>query len=621
MQPTSSGRREGGFSGRGAARLLALAAAAAASCSDLAFSPQATPGRLSIVPADTLVTVGDTVAFHVMVLDEIGSAMPTPPTWTRPAWSAADEAAVRMLDDGRGVALKPADTKVTVQLAGLLGRTPLRVNPRRARLSAPVFYLTQGIQDRAGSVPLIAGREALLRVFATIDQEAYFDLEVRATLFRPDGLDFALPMRSASRVVPTTVDEGDFDQSFNAPIPPAMITPGTTMIIELDPEGTIDRAPGSQMRIPATGRLGLNIRRVPPLALTVAPIVSSLDSAAKIVDAVRGLDGDSEHLRLARAVLPVGAVNASVREPYATSVDLTRAPDWVRLLEELTLLYKAEGLRGHLYGAMLPSPRTARTGIGYISLEPIAAGELSAQVIAHELGHNMSLKHAPCGGATAPDKHFPYTGGAVGVWGYDFHAERVVFPGLYKDVMGYCTPAWGSDYHFKRALAFRLSREAGAAARASAQRAKTEALLLWGNTGRGPDAGPRIEPAFVAETYPSLPEGPGPYRIDGTGAAGEPLFSFSFDPVEDEFGGGPFAFAVPLDPAWEGELAEIVLTGPDGEARLRRDGESPAALVRDPATGRVRAIVRDWSGQSPIALEPGLEVVVSDGIPGPSRLR
>ncbi len=608
-------------------RLLATAAAAglaglAGACADLAFSPRTSPASLGVSPADTLFTVGDTVRFSVTVFDEAGRPMPTPPTWIQPKWSADDTAAIRFLDDGRAVAFKAADTKITAEMAGLVGRTPLRANPRRARLSAPVHYLTQGVQDSVGGVPLVSGKQALLRVFAVTDQEAYFDLKVRATFKRPGGLELAVPMRSVARVVPTGVDQGALDLSFNGLVPGVMIVPGTTMVIELDPERTIELSPGSAPRIPKTGEIALDVREVPPLDLTVVPVVSTLDPNATIVEATRGLDADSEPLRLARSVLPIDEVDVSVRQAYETSVDLTTSPGWVRLLEELTLLYKTERVRGYYYGALSPSGDAARTGIGYVAIESIAAGLLDPQVIAHELGHNMSLKHAPCGGAAFPDQHFPYEDGAIGVWGYDFRSGRIVFPGLHKDVMGYCKPVWGSDYHFKRALAFRVEDEAAWARRPPET---TPTLLLWGNTGLGPDAEPRIEPVFAADAYPSLPDEPGPYRLDGLSAAGQRLFTLSFGAAEDEFGGAPFAFAVPVDPSWDGALAEVVLTGPDGDFRLGRGGATPTALVRDRATGQLRAIVRDWSGVLPrwtsrlVPEEP--DIVVSDGVPAPTQQR
>ena len=43
----------------------------------------------------------------------------------------------------------------------------------------------------------------------------------------------------------------------------------------------------------------------------------------------------------------------------------------------------------------------------------------SAPTVAHELGHNMNLDHAPCGGAAGLDGGFPYPDGSIGAWGYD----------------------------------------------------------------------------------------------------------------------------------------------------------------------------------------------------------
>ena len=49
------------------------------------------------------------------------------------------------------------------------------------------------------------------------------------------------------------------------------------------------------------------------------------------------------------------------------------------------------------------------------------------------------------------------------MWGYDRFGGSglggVVDPSEYKDLMGYCSPRWVSDYHFKRAMDFRLFTE------------------------------------------------------------------------------------------------------------------------------------------------------------------
>ena len=63
--------------------------------------------------------------------------------------------------------------------------------------------------------------------------------------------------------------------------------------------------------------------------------------------------------------------------------------------------------------------------------------------------------------------------------------------------------------------------------------------------------------------------------------------------VVDGDGGSAFAFVVPVRLGWEGNLASITLSGPDGSATLDRDSDLPMAIVRDARTGQVVGIFRD----------------------------
>ena len=54
-----------------------------------------------------------------------------------------------------------------------------------------------------------------------------------------------------------------------------------------------------------------------------------------------------------------------------------------------------------------------------------------------------------------------------------------------------------------------------------------------------------LDPAFVLDGPPVLPETDGPYRVDGLGPDGRTEFSLSFAPTPLEFGGGGFVFFVP----------------------------------------------------------------------------
>jgi len=92
------------------------------------------------------------------------------------------------------------------------------------------------------------------------------------------------------------------------------------------------------------------------------------------------------------------------------------------------------------------------------------------------------------------------------------------------------------------------------------------------------------------------------------------MFSLSFAPTPLEHGGGSFVFFVPYDPEWATALDRMVLTGPEGEYAVSRDGEPAVAVLTDPATGLIQAIIRDWDG-GPLPGEETANVTITRGIP------
>ena len=590
----------------------------AGGCADLAMDPDRVPSTLVISPADTALIVGDRVRFGVTVLDQNGDSLGPWPPWAAPEWATADARTAYISPDGLLDAVGQADTEVVASFAGLTTRTRLRVNPASLVLTAPHVYLTQSVQNRAGSVPLISGRRALLRVFVTGDQDSFYQPRVNALFFHDDRLVHGALMSIESDVLPGTVDEGRLELSYNAMIPGSVIQPGTTMLVELDRDGTVPLGPGSQLRVPAAGRLTLDVRRLPRMDLTVVPVVLASNQSNEVYEWAEGLTVDSEHLRLARSVLPIGDMTAEVHEGFVTSSDLSTGAGWGELLGDLTFLRIAEGERGYYYGAVVLSDDANWEGVGYFGY-PVGVGAADHETLAHELGHNLDLRHAPCGGAGGPDPSYPYDGGIIGVYGYDFHRERVVDSFLYKDVMGYCSPAWVSDYSFTRALAFRHEAETDVLmsrpAAFSQAGATGRTMLLRGRIGGGEMV---LEPSFMVELPPILPETGGPYRIDGLGPAGQHRFSMSFAPRPVEFGGGHFLFSLPFDPDVDGSLEQVVLSGPEGSYTLERSGARRTAIVTDGSTGRVRAILRNWKGNRAEAarlVRGNPEVAISNGLP------
>ena len=481
----------------------------------------------------------------------------------------------------------------------------------------------QAVQSRAFPVPLVAGERALLRVFPTAARAADTGVPAIRARFFVDGRETHVEyVPGKSEAIPARVDEGSLASSVSAEIPGSVVQPGLEMVVEVDPDGTLDPALGVARRIPPTGRLAVDVRALPPLDLTVVPFLWVQAPDSSILDAARGMAADPDgHALLAdvRALLPVGKLEVTAHEPVLSSSNDAR-----RLMEETEAIRALEGGRGHYLGTMA-GPVTGPSGVAFL---PGRAGFSIPRsgTIAHELGHNLGLHHAPCGGAGDPDPSFPHPDGSAGAWGYDFARGELVRPTT-PDLMSYCGPPDGiSDYHFANAFRYRLFKARGSAGPAGGP---ARSLLLWG----GADAAgvPFLNPAFIVEAPAALPDSAGAYTLTGRTAGGTELFSFRFamPRAADGDGGSGFAFVLPAQPGWAGELAGITLAGPGGTFALNDDSDVPTAILRDPRTGRVRGILRELPLPAPAAMDaaersaagPELEMLFSRGMPGAAAWR
>ena len=493
-------------------------------------------------------------------------------------------------------------------------------NPERVTLSLPVVYLTQAIQRPAGDVPLIRGRDAFLRVFLESDEsEAFFEPEVVATFSRGGREVHRVVMRRGDDLLPMSTDEGDLRSSYNAVIPGSYIVPGTELVVEADPGGIVPLARGSQTRFPASGAEPLNVVDVPPMELTVVPVVEAEQPDSSIYEWTDNIGDDSPEVGLFRYAFPFFEFRARSRETYVTSLDLTDEDDQWGLVLELEAVRAAENGQGYWYGVGASVNGyvrgRARRG-GWVSI-----GKPWDTELAHEVGHNLNLAHAPCGGALGTDPEFPYPNGGIGVWGYDFRNGTVVSPDRRRDIMGYCyEQGWLSDYYFEKVIDYRESAEAQAARVMAAAPARSETLVLWGGVVNGEL---RIEPPFPMTTTPRLPEEAGPYRLEAVGSGGEVELSLAFTPGEDKFGDKYFFFTVPIEADWAGSLDRLTLTGPEGTVSVSAADDRALSIVTDPATGRIRSILRDWEEVLPAAvgLTDSHEVTTIRGLEEAVRLR
>ena len=479
---------------------------------------------------------------------------------------------------------------------------------RLPRCEPAVAYLTQTVQSREHPVPLIAGRPALLRVFVASAQAAGTAMpEVRATFHAGGAEVHTARIASGSGTIPADIDESSLDHSANADIPADVIQAGLEVVIEVDPGGTLDASLGIQRRIPATGRMAIDVVELPDFPLTLIPFLYEPDPDDAILGITEGMAADPENdpmLAPTRDFLPIGGWDIDLHDPVLTSTT-----NGFTIRNETELMRRMEGARPGYWLGMQTPIRIGLYGVAYGIPSWTSFSQALPTTVAHEIGHNMGLWHAPCGGAGGPDALYPHPWGVIGAWGYDRENRRLVSPHT-PDLMSYCGGQWISEYHLANALRHRMDTE-----QAAGDWNTTRTLLVWG--GVDADGQPYLEPSFIADALPGLPPAGNDYLLRGTTEDGQEAFSYTFDmPVtlDVDDGRSGFVYAIPV--TWEGEISRIRMSGAEESFVLDGDTDLPMTILRDPVTGQIRAILRRSVAQAMDAVgQPSFEILFSRGIP------
>ena len=505
----------------------------------------------------------------------------------------------------------PSDTAFQTWLKGVERRRVAGCNADQGRV-----YLTQPVQHRLYPVPMVAGRDALLRVFVVAKKKTSESIpKVVARFYRDDKETYKVTIPGKSTPIPTEVEEGSLLKSANATIPDTVVKPDLEVVLEIDPDGTLDDSLGVPKRIPETGRLPVDVRKMALFDLTIVPFLYSSDPDSSIIKLAKEMVDDPKGHKLFRQMhdlLPIEDLDVVAHAPVETNTNNSFA-----LLSIAEALHVLENAQGYYMGTMA-GPVAGPAGIAGDRNNVLFARPWS-YVIAHELGHSFWLDHAPCGNPAGVDPKYPNKDGSIEGWGYDQGGDTLVHPDT-KDLMSYCSPQWIGDYHFTKMVRRREARKhARGGGTAPSPR---ESLLLWGGVA---DRGvPFLAPAIVLNAPTAVPDDGGDYRLTGSTEDDGELFSFRFamQDIADGDGRKSFAFAIPVQPEWADSLATITLSGPEGEAKLDAEGDRSVVIWRDPRTGQVRGILRDLLPEAAfrtraalLARDSGLEVFISRGIP------
>jgi hypothetical protein len=499
------------------------------------------------------------------------------------------------------------------------------------------LYLVQSVQTYARGVPLVGNRDALLRVFVTANQVNAATPDVRVSFYSNGSLASTLTIPASGLTTPLSVNEGTLTSSWNLVVDQTLIQPNLSILVAVDPDDGFAEGNEADNMFPETGTpVAMDVRTTDPFSVRFVPVVTKADNRqGNVTQANRGL-----FVEATMRMHPVASYDADVRAPYTTSTSLPLQSDngnnaWNIIVGEVLARRTAESSSRYYYGVVNPSYNSGVAGVGYIGAEAAIGWDKlpsGSSVAAHEWGHNWGREHAPCGGAGNPDVNYPYTGGEIGVIGYDL-VNGELKPADSHDLMGYCNQEWISDYTYKGVMAFRSNQSSFAS---GMREAIQPVLLVWGRIENGRAV---LEPAFRIIARPSLPRRPGPYRLEGRAADGTRIFGLDFAPLEvadDPGGARHFAFAVPLRAEGAARLASLHLDGTgvraaiaqasteptvveatrsaSGRVALRWDAsKAPMIMVRDPVTGDVLSFARGGSAEVTTGRDE-LSLTVSDQV-------
>ncbi|GLH74968.1 hypothetical protein GETHLI_34700 [Geothrix limicola] len=561
--------------------------------------------------------------------------------------------------------------------------SPFTVTPPPAGVTLDLHVdkveLTQSTQTLDNSVPIVAGKPGLIRAFVLANQANTATPAVRITLLNNGVAVGGYPKLVAAPglSVPQAVDESTLTSSWNLSVPGTDLTTptgsGYSILAEVDPTGAVPEIDKTNNTFTAT----LNGTTVPTFKTTIFPVVLG-SGTGNITEANKA----QWVARLAK-MFPISSVDVAVGSTFTGSVSTLTSDNsdksWDTLLSDLTAKHLADQANDrYYYGAVKVSYSNGTAGLGWVPNSPgdaykyrtavgwdkasgYADGGLFPEVFSHETGHNMGRQHSPCGTASNPDPNYPNTseyvingiGGGIGKWGYDSVLNALHSPLTNKDIMGYCTPNWVSDYVYKSILSFRAGSSGFLVVSAEdailpTAPARQECLIVRGIIHENGQAD--LLPSFRTEAWPSTLPIAGDFTLECQDAQGRAVFTTPLELMD--LGCSPqdhvrhFVMALPLDPAKLDAIAglrvlragqvvtslhpaspkgSITAATPSaqrqagGKVQLAWDASlHPAALVRDADSGEVIAIL-SGGRQTITATSRRLDVVLSDGVSGPTH--
>ncbi len=334
--------------------------------------------------------------------------------------------------------------------------------------------MKDGAATMSANVPVVADRPGLLRVYVSPSGSyAPHEVIVRVDLTQNGA---ALPALEQTLVISGASTDGDLASTVNFDLPAATLSTDLSYAVSIHETGSGQSGSGSAgsdtagAQYPAIGQAQMGAVTTGIIKITLLPVVYGADGSNRTPGTA---DADLQRFRdRMLALYPISDVQITVGPQFAWDQPVAGdGTGWDELLNAIMTQRQRDGAAPdeYYYGLFAPASSfgaycdqgcvtglstlsqkvaddwaRASIGLSYTGSEADSAG-----TFVHEVGHAHGRQHAPCD-VNDPDRRFPYKDGEIGVFGYDAVNHKLLDPtGTARDMMGYCSPIWISDYTYK----------------------------------------------------------------------------------------------------------------------------------------------------------------------------
>lgn len=430
-------------------------------------------------------------------------------------------------------------------------------------LSITNLEISQSVQDANNTVPLVANRPAVVRVYtATNSGNSVPNTSVTLTATR-GGVSLT-PVTSGVKIASAASSRSSLSSTFNITLPADWLS-GTVQITA----NITGQSSGSLIQ-------SVTFNNVPTLNVVVVPI-NYTHIPTSVTYPGPNVDRISDWMMRA---YPLSNMNVTIHAPYNFSGNLRDGYYWVNKPDETGLLNRMSQLKslegapsstvyyafvdinydGDCDNTWFDCQNGGIAGIGWIGQResvgidygPFLSSDATGELAGHEIGHNFGRYHVNCpaGVPANVDASYPYSGASIGQYGLDGIGGtlELLGPGGNVDMMSYCDPVWVSDYTYKALYADQVNN--GAFVWAPLE----ENLVIHGSVAE--DGTVSLSPVYMLPTTAVTPQN-GLYEVEMLDTAGNVIATYAIDLLLAEEEGISAQAIHGVVPVPDGPVAEL----------------------------------------------------------------